>query len=179
MGVIMLSGPIGAGKTTVSRELIASLAAPLSYIEGDRFWSFIAKPDGRDRIEHFRVIMRAMTAAAKPFARAGYKVLLDFSIPPRFLDTARKILEEIPLDYIVLRPSASICEARASMRAKAQLRTTPLIATSMRSLKRLRTTRFPTMRRTRQLWRAVFAMVLARAYFACPRHCSNRHHFTG
>jgi uridine kinase len=79
----MLSGPIGAGKTTVARELIPMLRGQISYIEGDTFWSFIAKTGNQDRREDFRVIMRAMTAAALPFARSGYDVLLDFSIPPQ------------------------------------------------------------------------------------------------
>ena len=48
--------------------------------------------------KYFVVIMRAMTAAAIPFARSGYEVLIDFSIPPQFLETARKILKEVPLN---------------------------------------------------------------------------------
>ncbi|MFZ0477863.1 MAG: AAA family ATPase [Terriglobales bacterium] len=114
--VIMLSGPVGSGKTTVARELIALLPAPLAYIEGDTFWSFIAKSESRDHRENFRVIMRAMTAAALPFVRSGFDVLIDFSIPPEFLVTARKILKELPLDYIVLLPSEAICAARAAGR---------------------------------------------------------------
>ncbi len=116
MAVNILSGPIGAGKTTVARELLALLAAPVSYTEGDIFWSFIANAGNRERRENFGMIMLAMTAAAIPFARSGYEVLLDFSIPPEFLLTARKILKEVPLNYIVLRPSLSVCEARASTR---------------------------------------------------------------
>ncbi len=42
--VVMLSGPIGAGKTTVARELVDIWPGPLAYIEGDRFWSFLVKP---------------------------------------------------------------------------------------------------------------------------------------
>src|SRR6202012_3633632 len=55
--VIMLSGPIGAGKTTVARELISLLPGPISCIEGDMFWSFIAKSKSEDRRENFRIIM--------------------------------------------------------------------------------------------------------------------------
>jgi len=116
MSVTILSGPVGAGKTTVAKELIALLPAPVTYIEGDTFWSFIAKSDGRDPREVFGTIMRAMTAATIPFSRSGFEVLLDFSIPPHFLDTARKILKEVPLNYVVLRPSLAICEARALAR---------------------------------------------------------------
>ncbi|HXE54041.1 MAG TPA: AAA family ATPase [Tepidisphaeraceae bacterium] len=114
--VIMLSGPVGAGKTTVARELLRLLTAPVSYIEGDTFWPFIADAGGRSRRENFPLIMRSMTAAAIPFARSGFVVLLDFSIPPEFLPTARKILKEVPLDYVVLRPSLAVCKSRAADR---------------------------------------------------------------
>lgn len=121
MSVTILSGPIGSGKTTVARELLALLPAPVSYIEGDTFWSFVAKAHSRDRREVFRVIMRAMTAAAIPFARSGYEVILDFSIPPQFLETARKILKDVPLNYIALRPSLAICVARAAARPEGRI----------------------------------------------------------
>ena len=41
--IILLSGPVGAGKSTVARELIASLPDPIAYVEGDKFWFFIAR----------------------------------------------------------------------------------------------------------------------------------------
>jgi hypothetical protein len=88
----------------------------VAYIEGDTFWSFIRKPEQHDRRENFNVIMRAMTAAAIPFARSGYDVVLDFSIPPYFLEVARKILKELPLEYVILKPSRAICAARAAAR---------------------------------------------------------------
>jgi adenylylsulfate kinase-like enzyme len=116
-GVIILSGPVGAGKTTVAKELVKMLPEPISYIEGDKFWSFIAKSD-RNRNENFRVIIRAMLATARPFARSGYDVLVDFSIPPEVVNiAATKILKEVPLDYIVLLPSIKTCEGRAANRA--------------------------------------------------------------
>jgi adenylylsulfate kinase-like enzyme len=119
--VMMLSGPVGAGKTTVARELVSILPDPLSYIEGDTFWSFIKKSNGRDRRENFRIIMRAMTAAALPLARSGYDVLIDFSIPPEFLKTARIILKDVPLNYVLLRPSLAVCASRACSRAEGKI----------------------------------------------------------
>jgi chloramphenicol 3-O-phosphotransferase len=118
MSVVMLSGPIGAGKTTVARELQAISPAPLCYIEGDTLWPVFVKTDGAPRRERFRLLMRSMTAAAIPLARGGYEVLLDFSFPVDFLDTARRILKEIPLDFVVLRPSLETCERRSAARAE-------------------------------------------------------------
>jgi hypothetical protein len=62
------------------------------------------------------VLVRSMTAAAIPFARAGFRVLIDFSIPPPYVETARKILKELPFDFVLLRPSLRVCIERAASR---------------------------------------------------------------
>jgi hypothetical protein len=59
-----------------------------------------------------------MTAAAVPFARSGFRVLIDFSIPPAYASRAGKILKEIPFDFVLLRPSLEVCVQRASSREK-------------------------------------------------------------
>jgi predicted kinase len=117
--MIILSGPVGAGKSTVARELIAISAGPTAYIEGDIFWSFIAKGTARSP-KGFKMTMTAMTAAALPYALYGYEVILDFSIPPWFLETARAITErrKVPLDFVVLRPSEAVCAQRAAHRVE-------------------------------------------------------------
>ena len=116
VSVIFLSGPIGAGKTAVAKALLPLLPAPLSYIEGDTFWSFITKEGERGLRDNFPMLVRSMTAAAVPFARSGFRVLIDFSIPPTYVDTARKILKEVPFDFVLLRPSLQVCAKRAASR---------------------------------------------------------------
>lgn len=64
--------------------------------------------------------MTAMMAAAMPYALYGHETLLDFSIPPWFLETADRIVQrkEVPMDYVVLRPAEPICAARAGRRTE-------------------------------------------------------------
>jgi chloramphenicol 3-O-phosphotransferase len=106
--IILLSGPIGAGKTTVARELIACSAGPMVYVEGDTFWAHIIRQSEiLPRHKNFKMIMTAMVAAALPYALYGYETVVDFSIPPWFLETADKVVsqKEVPVDYVVLRPA--------------------------------------------------------------------------
>jgi chloramphenicol 3-O-phosphotransferase len=123
--VIIISGPVGAGKSTVARELIAISAGPVAYIEGDKFWSFIAKgsTEKNARFNNFKMIMASMTASAIPYSRAGYEVILDFSIPPWFLDAVRKILitKDIPVHFVVLKPAKNICATRAAAREEGKI----------------------------------------------------------
>jgi chloramphenicol 3-O-phosphotransferase len=114
--VILLAGPVGAGKTAVARELLPRLTGRVASIEGDRFWSFIVR-SGRSRREDFHLVARSAIAASIPFARAGFTVLVDFSTPPQYLSVARKILKDLPLAYVALVPSLATCASRAAARA--------------------------------------------------------------
>ena len=81
--IVMLSGPVGAGKSAIAAELVRPVPGPSSPHRGRYFWFFIVR-SGADhsRVKGFRMVMRAMTAAAAQYARDGYEVILDFSIPP-------------------------------------------------------------------------------------------------
>ena len=117
--ITILSGPPGAGKTTIAKELIAISPGLVACIEGDKFWSFFAK--GFDLVElgkNFRTLMTSATAASLSYARAGYQVIFDFSVPPWFLPTAYKIVSSrgMALNYVVVRPDKKVCADRATNR---------------------------------------------------------------
>ena len=120
--VVIISGPIGAGKTAVACELIKEPAHPTAYIEGDVFWSFFVKGKEAPRNEAFRLIMRAMTASAISYARDGYETVLDFSMTPGFLEKAFHRFGSIPVHYIVLRPSLEVCATRAAARPSGKIK---------------------------------------------------------
>ena len=115
--IVLLSGPVAAGKTAVARELVKSSQAAVAHIEGDAFWSFIIKnPETQGVPKRMVMIMRAMLSAARHIERDGYEVIVDFTIPPWFLDGARALLKDKPFDYVVLRPSEAVCAARGAAR---------------------------------------------------------------
>ncbi|HWD26208.1 MAG TPA: AAA family ATPase [Rhizomicrobium sp.] len=115
--VLLISGPPGAGKTTVAKALAKAATRPVVHIEGDAFNAFLpldVKPPmmRRQRLS----AMQAMMAAARPFSRAGQDTIVDFSIGPWFLPGVMPFLRDTPLDYVILYPPKAICAARAAAR---------------------------------------------------------------
>ncbi len=62
--IVLLSGPVGAGKTTLAKEMIKSAVDPMVYIEGDKFWFFIVKGGesvpNQNRPNRFAAIKKAV-----------------------------------------------------------------------------------------------------------------------
>lgn len=114
--IVVVSGPIGAGKTTVAKALVEASPPPVSLIEGDAFWPFITKPLTPGPRANFQTLMRAMVRASAAIAADGFEVILDFSMPPAFLQRAAERLEKSQIHFVVLRPSLEVCAARAAAR---------------------------------------------------------------
>ncbi len=121
--LIIISGPVGAGKTTVAAALVKYLPGPLIYVEGDTFWNHVYNLEGVGPYKTFRAVMRAMTSASVAYALSGYDVVLDFSIPPWFLDTVKKIAgaRGVKTDYVVVCPSEPTCADRARSREEGKI----------------------------------------------------------
>lgn len=121
-GVTILTGPAGAGKSTVARRLAESLDLAV-HLHTDDFWAFIASGaippylPASDAQNH--TVIAATAAAAFAYAEGGYEVVADGVVVPSMLEhyrSARARHPSVPLRYVVLRPSLEVTLERALAR---------------------------------------------------------------
>jgi cytidylate kinase len=117
--LLIVTGPPGAGKTTVADRL-ADRFEPSVLVRGDVFFGFIERGarlpwmPGSDRQNE--IVTRAAASAAGEYVRGGYWTVYDGFVGPWFLQV---FLSETMLDqveYAVLLPSVERCVERVSNR---------------------------------------------------------------
>jgi gluconate kinase len=122
--VLILTGPPGAGKSTVADILARQSEGPAAHLQSDDFYDRTIKsgyilpwlPESHNQNE---VVTRVTAGAAFGYAEGGYFTILDGIVGPWFLAPYREMAKakNIPLHYVVLRPAgADLTFARVQQR---------------------------------------------------------------
>ncbi|MGO9874538.1 MAG: AAA family ATPase [Acidimicrobiia bacterium] len=117
--LLVVTGPPGAGKSTVARVL-AERFDPSVLVEGDAFFAFLARgaippwlPESNGQNE---IVTKAAASAAGRYSAGGYTTVYDRVVSPWILPTFLAATGLDRIDYVVLQPSVERCLDRVATR---------------------------------------------------------------
>jgi energy-coupling factor transporter ATP-binding protein EcfA2 len=113
--LLVVTGPPGAGKSTVAR--LVSAGFPRSVVvAGDAFFAFLDQgavlpwlPGSEQQND---VVTEAAALAAGRFARETYMVVYDGVVGPWYLPRFAEWTRAAPVHYVILLPDAATCRQR-------------------------------------------------------------------
>jgi adenylylsulfate kinase-like enzyme len=122
--VILVTGPMAAGKSTVARMLASGFPRGV-YLDGDSFRRAVAA--GREEmtpepsaeaLRQLRTRYRVAAAAADLYVDAGFTVVVEDVVAGRDLEAMTTLIRTRPLHVVVLLPSRQTIAAREAGRAQ-------------------------------------------------------------
>lgn len=136
--IVIVSGPPGAGKSTVARKLASAADADLAvHLHTDDFYVYIRKgfvpPWTAEAQAQNVVVMQALAQTAATFAQGGYEVIVDGIVGSWFFEPWLAAAREHGLDlrYLVLMPDEAVTVARAVARTSPGAMTDPQVVRTM------------------------------------------------
>src|SRR3954452_8328575 len=110
--LLIITGPPGAGKSTVAR-LVADRFEPSALVQGDVFFGFVARgyidPWLAESHEQNTVVTEATARATSVYARGGFTTIFDGMVGPCFLPTFLQYADQYAdldaVHYAVLMPT--------------------------------------------------------------------------
>ena len=121
--IVIVSGPPGAGKSTIARRLAVGHRGPRAiHLHTDDFYAYIRKgfvePWREESRAQNTVVVDALVATARIYASGGYAAYVDGIVGPWFFEPWYVAARTADLDlrYVLMLPDEATTVARATSR---------------------------------------------------------------